>query len=49
MVSTRWMTERLLNDSEGDKAIEGDHVNGPQSTHDRREAGEAEKLEKLKS
>lgn len=48
MVSTRWMTEPVLDDFEGDKAIEGDHVNGPQGIHDRREAGEAGEAEKWK-
>ena len=38
IVSTRRITEALLNDSERDKAIEGDYVNNPQDTHDRRAA-----------
>ena len=51
-VSIGWMTESLLDDSEGDKAIEPDHVNGPQGTHDRREAEvklKSSKVEKLRS
>ena len=38
IVLTQWTMGPLLDASEEDKAIEGDHFNNPQGTHDRRPA-----------